>query len=124
MTIDNVSRKNGKRASGSRSEHVKARFQTVKQTAAETGRKIADRIPTDTKRGFIDGRQHGKDFVEYGVPYAVGHTVGIAYGASEAIVELAARPVNMLVGLGVGIGVWACRTLSHGSNFENGVEAA
>ena len=106
MTINTLSRKNGKGPSESRIERAKARFQTVKQAAAETARRIAEHIPANAKRGFDDGRQAGNDFVEHGIPYGIGAGIGFGVGVTEGIVGVLATPARLLVGLGCGLVRW------------------
>jgi hypothetical protein len=69
------------------------------------GRKAAKYVPTATRCGFKDGRKMGNNAIE-NLPYVVGAVTGFTFGASEAIIELAAKPTNALFGLGVGLGSW------------------
>jgi hypothetical protein len=69
------------------------------------GRKAARYVPTATRCGFKDGRKMGNNPIE-NIPYVVGVAAGVGFGVSETIVELAATPANMLIGLGVGLGSW------------------
>ena len=59
------------------------------------GRRIAESVPAETKRGFDDGRQAGNNAVE-AVPYGVGVVAGFVFGVGESIVNAAEYPVQCL----------------------------
>lgn len=72
----------------------------LKKAVAKTRRitrKIAENVPTETKRGFNDGRQAGNNVVE-AIPYVAGAVVGFTVGATEAIVGALVEPVGNLLG--------------------------
>ena len=87
------------------------------------GRKAARYVPTATRCGFKDGRKMGNNPIE-NIPYVVGVAAGVGLGVSEAIVELAATPTNMLIGLSVGIGAWVHQQFCEDENEVEGVEVA
>ena len=90
---------------------------TVTQAAVNVSRKVVERIPDDSKRGFHDGRQLGHRAVE-AIPYAAGAGVGFGFGVSEKLVEVAAAPVRALAAIGCGLGVWAVQVIQHDSWFH------
>jgi hypothetical protein len=63
------------------------------ENARVVTRKAVAKLPESSVEGFYRGRRAGHDFIE-NTPYVAGAAVGFVFGASEAVVDLAASAIG------------------------------